>query len=117
MGRNKINDQLKRLAETKQKNEQRQTAAQQEMMAQMTEQKEDTLDLVAIAEEFKRRNEELATGANEGFTKDTIYIEDSLYIAMQALCLSRGDKKKHVNNAYRDYILKMHKQLKRDVDK
>lgn len=112
MGNNRINEKLKKIAESKTKNEGKQLQAQSEMRSQMTEQKDDTPDLAAIAEEFKKRHEEKATGANDGYTKDTIYIEDALYEAMQALCLTRGDKKHHVNNAYRDYILKMHKQLR-----
>ena len=50
MGNNRINEKLKKIAESKTKNEGKQLQAQSEMRSQMTEQKDDTPDLAAIAE-------------------------------------------------------------------
>lgn len=75
-------------------------------------QEEEQPDLSAIAAELQERNEREAKGENEGYIKATIYIKEEVYNAFQALCLRRGDKKKYTNEAFLDFILKKHKELK-----
>lgn len=66
-------------------------------------------DFKKLAEKLEAEKEE-RVGENVGFTKDTIYIRDDLYAAMQALCDKMGDKKKHVNAAYELYLEKIYKE-------
>ena len=48
---------------------------------------------------------------NDGFVKDTLYIRQDLYDAMQSLCVRQGDKKKMVNRAYEEFLTKMYKEV------
>lgn len=86
-------------------------ASQAEMMAQMTDQKNDDVDFKDIAAKLEARKKQEAKGENEGYIKDTIYIEETLYKSFNALCLKRGDKKKYTNQAIADFIKKKYKEL------
>lgn len=111
MANNRINDRLKNIAEKKAKNEGKQNHAQAEMMAQMTEQKDDSPDFATIAAELEERKQAEAKGENQGYIKDTIYIEESIYKSFNALCLKRGDKKKFTNQALADFVKKKYKEI------
>ena len=103
-----------RLDRLKREKEQAQNKTQKaNMVSQLAHQQDVTTDFEKITEEFKKLQEEKLPGANEGYTKDTIYIRDSLYKAFNALCVNRGDKKKYVNMAIEDFVLKMYKELKK----
>lgn len=82
------------------------------IIAQLTHEQDATADFEKITEEFQKLQENKLPGANEGYTKDTIYIKDSLYKAFNALCINRGDKKKFVNEAIEDFVLKKYRELK-----
>lgn len=71
---------------------------------------EEKPDFMKMAEELEAQKEEKVS-ENSGYVKDTIYIREDLYKAMQALCIKQGDKKRHVNNSYEDYLSKMYKQM------
>lgn len=107
---NRINDRLKKMAEKKP--ESRQNITQAEMMAQMTDKKDDTPDFSAIAEELEARKHSEAKGENDGYIKDTIYVEASIYKSFNALCVRRGDKKKFTNEALAQYVEREYKKLK-----
>ena len=51
---------------------------------------------------------------NDNHVKDTIYIRQDLFNAMQSLCKAPGDKKFHVNAAYEMYLTKVYKEM--DID-
>ena len=75
--------------------------------------------LKEIAEELKKRKEEYDPlpkdgGFKENYVKDTIYIEKDLYEAFNALCLEYGDKKRYANQAFRDFVVKKHEEIKRE---
>ena len=108
MSKNKINDRLSELQKGKVE-----TPDKSGLVPKLLHQQEEQPDLSAIAEELKKRHKEEAAGENEGYIKDTIYIREDLYHAFQALCLKRGDKKKHANAAYEQYILNEYKKIKR----
>lgn len=109
MSKNKINERLSELQ--REKNDVPPTNGG--LVPKLLHQQEEQTDLSAIAEELKKRHEAEAVGENEGYIKDTIYIRADLYKAFQALCLKRGDKKKHANAAYEQYILNEYKKIKR----
>lgn len=88
-----------------------------ELVNKMMNQEKETIDMKAIAEALQEQHKEKAQGLNEGFTKDTLYIENDIYDAFNALCVNRGDKKKYVNEALRDFVLKKYKELSKGLDK
>lgn len=100
-------ERLKREKEEAQKNNSKST-----VISQLTHEADSTTDFEKITEEFQKLQENKQPGANEGYTKDTIYIKDSLYKAFNTLCVNRGDKKKHVNAAIEDYVLKQYREMK-----
>lgn len=108
MSKNRINERLSAMQK-----ESVETPDKSGLVPKLLHQQEEQHDLSAIAEELQKRHEEEAIGENEGYIKDTIYIREDLYKAFQALCLKRGDKKKHANAAYEQYILNEYKKLKR----
>ena len=112
MSKNKINDRLKRIAESKSRNEDKQHHAQAEMRNQMTERKDDTPDFSKIAEDLQRIHEEEKHSLNDGHVKMTIYVEENIAKAFYALCMKRGDQKKYLNQALADFVAKKYKELK-----
>lgn len=68
-------------------------------------------DLKKIAEELQKANEKNKVSVNDNTVKDTIYIQEDIYRAIEALCVKRGDKKRHINAALADYVRKKHKEL------
>lgn len=70
------------------------------------EEKPDFMKLAAVLEEEKEEKK----SANEGYIKDTIYIREDLYKAMQALCVQQGDKKMLVNAAYEEFLTREYKK-------
>lgn len=66
-------------------------------------------DFMKLAEKLEAEKEE-RVGENVEYTKDTIYIRNDLYAAMQALCTKQGDKKIRVNEAYELYLEKIYKE-------
>lgn len=73
----------------------------------------DTIDMAAIAEQLQKQRTEEPVSANDGYTKDTLYIENDLFRAFNALCVKRGDKKKFANEAIRDFVLKKYRELQK----
>ena len=104
-----------RIARLKREKEQAQAKENKtNMISQLTHEQDATADFKKITEEFTKLQENRQPGANEGYTKDTIYIKDSLYQAFNALCVNRGDKKKYVNAALEDFVLKKYRELKQN---
>ena len=74
-------------------------------------QEQETPDFAKIAEELQQRHEEEARSLNHGYVKDTIYIEENIYKAFNALCTERGMKKQLVNEALADFVQKKYREL------
>lgn len=108
MSKNKITDQLNRIQQQKERLPQPSEKA--ELVNKILNQEEETIDMKAIAEALQEQREE-QPGLNDGYRKDTLYIQEDLYEAFNALCVNRGDKKKFVNEALRDFVLKKYKEL------
>lgn len=74
---------------------------------------EEKPDFMKMAEELESQKE--LKSENDGYIKDTIYIREDLYRAMQAICTRQGDKKKRVNESYEQYLTKVYKDM--NIDK
>ncbi|MBR5193019.1 MAG: hypothetical protein IKW37_01175 [Bacteroidaceae bacterium] len=74
-------------------------------------QEQEAPDFAQIAEELQQRHAEEARSLNTGYVKDTIYIEENIYKAFNALCTERGMKKQLVNEALADFVQKKYKEL------
>ena len=76
---------------------------------------EEKPDFMKMAEALEAQKGERVS-ANEGFTKDTIYLKNDLYAAMQALCDKQGAKKAHVNAAYEMYLTHIYNEKKNELN-
>lgn len=74
-------------------------------------QEQETPDFAKIAEELQQRHEAEKRGLNDNYVKDTIYIEENIYKAFNALCTERGMKKQLVNEALADFVQKKYREL------
>ena len=74
-------------------------------------QEQEAPDFAQIAEELQQRHAEEARSLNTGYVKDTIYIEENIYKAFNALCTERGMKKQLVNEALADFVQKKYREL------
>ena len=74
-------------------------------------QEQETPDFAKIAEELQQRHEQEKRSLNDSYVKDTIYIEENIYKAFNALCTERGMKKQLVNEALADYVKKRYREL------
>lgn len=76
--------------------------------------KEEKPDFEKMAEVLEAQKD--PKSENDGYVKDTIYIREDLYKAMQALCVKQGDKKFRVNSAYEMYLTKIYKELHKELE-
>lgn len=74
-------------------------------------QEQETPDFAKIAEELQKRHAEESRSLNSGYVKDTIYIDENIYKAFNALCTERGMKKQLVNEALADFVQKKYREL------
>lgn len=77
-------------------------------------QEQETPDFAKIAEELQQRHAEEKRSLNDSYIKDTIYIEENIYKAFNALCTERGMKKQLVNEALADFVQKKYRELQRN---
>lgn len=82
-----------------------------ELVGQLTHEKDGTPDLSEVAAKLEAIKKETAKGENEGHVKMTIYVEQSVARSFNALVVKRGDQKKYVNQALRDFVQKKAKEL------
>ena len=69
------------------------------------------VDFAAIAAELEQQDEELP-GLNDNHVKTTLYIEEPIFRAFQALTRGRGEKKAGANEALADWIKKEYNRRK-----
>ena len=77
----------------------------------IVKQEEEKPDFAKIAEELQQRHEQEKRSLNDSYIKDTIYIEENIYKAFNALCTERGMKKQLVNEALADFVQKKYREL------
>ena len=69
------------------------------------------LDFNAIAAELEQQEEDIP-GLNDNHVKTTLYIEEPIFRAFQALTRGRGEKKAAANEALADWIKKEYNRRK-----
>lgn len=74
-------------------------------------QEQEAPDFAKIAEELQQRNKEEKRSLNSGYVKSTIYIEENVYRAFNALCTEQGMKKQLINEALADFVQKKYREL------
>lgn len=85
-----------------------------EVIQQIVHQEENKPDFEKIAEELAQRHEEEKRSLNTGFIKDTIYIQEDIYKAFNALCTERGMKKQYVNEALAEFVQKKYREIQQN---
>lgn len=85
-----------------------------EVIQQIVHQEEDKPDFERIAQELQERHEEEKRSLNDKHIKDTIYIQEDIYKAFNALCTERGLKKVYVNEAIADFVQKKYRELQQN---
>lgn len=68
-------------------------------------------DFSEIAKKLEQRKAQEAKGENEGYIKMTIYIEENLAKAFNALITKRGQQKEFANQAIKDFVQKKANEL------
>lgn len=81
------------------------------IVTQLTHESDGEPDLKEMARKLQERHAKEARSVNTNTIKDTLYIDEDIYTAFNALCLQRGDKKRYVNQALKDFVLKKTKEL------
>ena len=110
MSKNKVNERLNSLQQQK---ETFTPTDKGELVSKIMSQEEEPVSLDDIARELQERREAESISENDGYVKDTIYIRKDIYDAFNALCLKRGDKKKHANAAFERYVLAEYRKLQK----
>ena len=82
-----------------------------EVIQKIIHQEEETPDFSKIAEELAQRHEEEKHSLNDGYQKMTIYVEENIAKAFNALCVKRGDQKQFINEALAEYVSKKYKEI------
>ena len=100
-----------RLERMKREKEAAKAAEPEKVVNQLTHESDGEPDLKEMARKLQERHQKEARSVNTNTIKDTLYIDEDIYNAFNALCLQRGDKKRYVNQALKDFILKKTKEL------
>ena len=103
-----------RLARMKREKEEAQATKPVEapnLASQLTHEDAGEPDFTEIAKKLEERKAQEAKGENEGYRKLTIYIEESLADAFNALITKRGQQKEFANQAFRDFVQKKVREL------
>lgn len=88
------------------------TAANTDLVEQLTHEESDAPDFANIAEKLKERQDaEREPSFLEGTTKFTIYVDNDVAEAFKALCVKRGDQRRYATQAFSDFVTKKVKEL------
>lgn len=85
-----------------------------ELVGQLTHEATVGEDFEVLARKLKERQRaEKEPGLNDPdkYVKYTIYVEKPVAEAFQALCLKRGDQRRHANQALKEFVEKKAKEL------
>lgn len=82
-----------------------------DLVDQLTHESDGQPDFSEIAKKLEQRKAQEAKGENEGYIKMTIYIEENLAKAFNALITKRGQQKEFANQAIRDFVQKKANEL------
>lgn len=82
-----------------------------DIVSQLTHESDGEPDFAALAEKLKKRHEEEKTSVMAGTVKYTIYVDEPIATAFNSLCLKRGDQRRYINQALKDFVLKKSREL------
>ena len=87
------------------------TPERTELVSQLTHQSDGEPDFEELARKLEERKALEAKGENFGHVKMTIYVDENIAAAFNALCTKRGDQKKYTNQALSEFVSKKAKEL------
>ena len=82
-----------------------------DLISQLTHEDAGEPDFAKIANKLEERKAQEAKGENDGYVKMTIYIEENLAKAFNALITKRGQQKEFANQALADFVAKKIREL------
>lgn len=82
------------------------------LVSQLTHQSDGEPDFKELAEKLKERQEAEKETSSLAYTvKYTLYVQEDVAAAFNALCTKRGDQRKFANQALKDFVAKKVKEL------
>lgn len=103
---------IDRLARMKAEQEAAKAEAKEgDLVGQLTHATTGEPDFAEIAQKLKDRNDGEKTSVMAGAVKYTIYIDQNVATAFDALCVKRGDQRRFANEALKDFVLKKTREL------
>ena len=103
---------IERLAKIKAEKEAAKAAAKgNDLVNQLTHDSTGEPDFAEIAEKLKERKDGEKVSVMAGAVKYTIYIDEDVATAFDALCVKRGDQRRYANEALKDFVLKKTREL------
>lgn len=86
-------------------------APTEELVSQLTHESNGEPDFAELADKLKARQDEKKVYPRKGYVKYTIYIEEPIADAFNALCLERGDQRRFASEAIADFVQKKAREL------
>lgn len=110
---NKKETALERLERMKREKEEAKEAetGNQDLVSQLTHESDGDPDFTELAGKLKQRQDEKRVYPRKGYVKYTIYVEEPIAEAFQALCIERGDQRRFASEAIADFVQKKAREL------
>lgn len=86
-------------------------AGNPDLVSQLTHESDGEPDFAELADKLKARQDEKKVYPRKGYVKYTIYIEEPIAEAFDALCLERGDQRRFASEAIADFVQKKAREL------
>lgn len=82
-----------------------------EIVEQLAHESTGEPDFAELAAKLQARNEKEKSSLLDGAVKYTIYVDEDIAAAFNALCLKRGDQRRFINQALAEFVKKKSKEL------
>lgn len=89
----------------------REKSGKEQIASQLTHESTGKPDFSELAKKLKERQAEEKVPALANTVKFTIYVDEDIAHAFQALCVRRGDQRKYATQAFADFVEKKAKEL------
>lgn len=89
----------------------REKSDKEQIVGQLTHESTGKPDFSELAKKLKERQAEEKVPALANTVKFTIYVDEDIAHAFQALCVRRGDQRKYATQAFADFVEKKAKEL------
>ena len=109
MSRNERESVQERLERMKKQKES--AGAETELVTQLAHESNGEPDFEELAQRLKERYDEKKVSKLDGTEKLTVYVDKDVAAAFRALCIERGDQRRYINAALRDFVLKKAREL------